>query len=191
MKLIADLDAYAFRKGWPKLFVVFVPFFYMTSWPIIVYRFNNFVHYKVKIPLLRQLILIICFILQRLIEVIFTIEISPRARIDGGLFIAHLGNIVISAGSVIGSNASIHQGVTFGGAGHGEYYGDPTIGDNIYVGAGAKIIGKIVVGDNVMIGANSVLTKNTPNNVTVGGIPAKILNNNGSFDFIHFRKKQI
>ena len=109
------------------------------------------------------------------------------ADIGEGLFLGHR-NIVIG-NSVIGNNASFHADVTIGGAGRGTDHGTPVIGDSVYFGAGAKVIGKLKVGNNVLIAANAVVVKNVPDNAVVGGVPAKVLNYNGSSDYIHFREK--
>lgn len=185
--LIADLDTYAFRKGWPRRYWLVVPFFYTTSWPIITYRFNRWVLTGVRLPVIRQLLRFIGFIAKRAVETLTSVEISERADIGKGIFIAHLGSIVISHHTRIGDYVSLHQGVTTGGAGRGEKFGGPTIGNRVYIGAGAKIIGKVQVGSDVMIGCNAVVVKDVPDGATVGGIPAKIINQLGSRGWVHFR----
>lgn len=102
----------------------------------------------------------------------------PYKNIGPGLAIVHYGTIVISSDCNIGNNCRIHTGVNIGASG-GEY-GAATIGDNVYIGPGVKIIGKITIGDDSVLGANAVVTKNVPNGVTVGGIPAKIISENNS-----------
>ena len=186
-KLFEDLDVYAYRRGWPKWASVFIPLFYTVTWPIIIYRLNYFIYHKVKIPVLRQLLQVIGFILSRIISTVTTVEISEKAHIGKGFFIAHFGDIVISHHSIIGDYCSIHQGVTIGGAGRGEDYGNPRIGNRVYLAAGAKVIGKVTIGDDVMTGCNAVITKDIPAKKTVGGIPARILNEKGSIGFIHYR----
>lgn len=102
----------------------------------------------------------------------------PCNVIGPGLSIVHYGNIVISSGCNIGKNCRIHSGVNIG-ANAGERKA-ATIGDNVYIGPGAKIIGCIKIGNNSVIGANAVVTKNVPDSVTVGGIPARIISENDS-----------
>lgn len=102
----------------------------------------------------------------------------PHNTIGPGLAIVHYGTIVISAGAHIGKNCRIHACVNIGANG-----GEVTaaeISDNVYIGPGAKIIGSIKIGENSVIGANAVVTKDIPNGVTVGGIPAKIISENDS-----------
>lgn len=95
-----------------------------------------------------------------------------------GLAIVHYGSIVIAANAKIGENARIHSGVNIG-ANAGEEK-SATIGNNVYIGPGAKIIGDINIGDNVCIGANAVVVKDVEPNITVGGIPATKISDNGS-----------
>ena len=95
-----------------------------------------------------------------------------------GLAIVHYGTIVISSNCKIGNNCRIHAGVNIGA--NGGESGAATIGDNVYIGPGAKIIGDIKIGNNVVIGANAVVTRNVPDGVTVGGVPAKIISGNNS-----------
>ncbi len=103
----------------------------------------------------------------------------PQNIIGAGLAIVHYGTIVISSGCTIGENCRIHACVNIGANG-GESKA-ATIGNNVYIGPGAKIIGDIKIGDNAVIGANAVVTKDVPDGVTVGGIPAKVISENDSF----------
>lgn len=95
------------------------------------------------------------------------IDIPREASIGGGLYIAHFGGIIISPHARIGKNLDISQGVTIGISGEGEKRGVPTIGDNVYIGPGAKVFGKINIGNNVKIGANAVVYKDIPDNAIV------------------------
>lgn len=188
-KLIEDLDHYSFRLGLPKFFALFTPFIYLTTWPIICYRFQYWIWTAVKIPVLRQFLMLIGFMMKYIVVIATGVTISHQTKIGKGFFISHIGSIVIGNGSEIGDYCSIHQGVTIGGAGIGENYGKPTIGNNVFIGPGAVIIGKIIIGDNIAIGANAVVTKDFPNNITIGGVPAKIISRKGSNGMIHYRKK--
>ena len=186
MKLLEDLDVYAFRKSWPRWACLAVPLFYPSCWPIIVYRFGSWV-VGLRPAWLRLPLYIIYFPLKRIMELLTTIEISEYAVIGGGLFIAHLGNIVVGHHSKIGRFANMHQGVTLGGEGGGG--GFPVIGDRVYFGAGAKIIGQVKIGDGAVIGANAVVTNDAPDNAILVGIPARAINFRGSGEFVHFRRK--
>ncbi len=108
------------------------------------------------------------------------IEIPPDTTIGPGLYIGHFGGITISDRAVIGSNVQISQGVTIGVAGQGENRGVPVIGDDVYIGAGAKVIGKIHVGNNVKIGANAVVYEDIPDNAVVAAPGYQILSFKGN-----------
>lgn len=105
---------------------------------------------------------------------IYGIDVPSNTVIGGGLKIAHCQNIVITNKAVIGDNCTIFQGVTIGCNIIGNLQG-PTIGNNVTICAGAKIIGNISIGNNVIIGANAVVVKNIPDNCIAVGVPAKIL----------------
>lgn len=98
------------------------------------------------------------------------IEIHPAAIIGKNLFIDHGMGVVIGETSVIGDDCTIYQGATLGGTGKEHCKRHPTLGNNVSVGAGAKVLGNITVGNNVKIGANSVVLKDVPDNCTVVGV---------------------
>ncbi len=102
------------------------------------------------------------------------IEIHPCAAIGKGFFIDHGMGVVIGETSVIGDNVTLFQGATLGGTGKEKGKRHPTLGNNIVVGAGAKILGNIHIGDNVMVGANAVVLKSVPADSTVVGVPGRI-----------------
>ena len=103
------------------------------------------------------------------------IEIHPGATIGKGLFIDHGTGVVIGETAIIGNNVTLFHGVTLGGTGKEKGKRHPTIGNNVFIGSGAKILGNIIIGDNVKIGANAVILKNVPSNVTIVGVPGKIV----------------
>lgn len=101
-----------------------------------------------------------------------------------GLTIVHAGTIVVSGKAKIGKNCRIHVCTNVGNAlSHGED-GTPVIGDNVYIGPGAKIFGPITIGNDVVIGANAVVNKSFPNSCTIAGIPAKKISDNDSSFYI-------
>lgn len=107
------------------------------------------------------------------------VEIHPGAQIGKGLFIDHGMGVVVGETAVIGDNVTLFQGVTLGGTGkeHGKRH--PTIGSNVVVGAGAKVLGNIRVGDNSYIGANAVVIRDVPANSTVVGVPGHVTKQDG------------
>jgi serine O-acetyltransferase len=118
------------------------------------------------------------------------IEIHPGATIGKGLFIDHGMGVVIGETAVIGDNVTLYQGVTLGGTGKAKGKRHPTLGDNVVVGTGAKILGNITIGANSYVGANAVVIKDVPVNSTVVGVPGRITKQDGkkmdvSLDHIH------
>lgn len=107
------------------------------------------------------------------------IEIHPGAKIGEGLFIDHGTGVVIGETSEIGNNVTLYQGVTLGGTGKEKGKRHPTIGDNVVIGAGARVLGSFKVGDNVKIGAGSVVNKPVPANTTVVGVPGRVVIRDG------------
>ncbi|MBU7585735.1 MAG: serine O-acetyltransferase [Nostoc sp. TH1S01] len=107
------------------------------------------------------------------------IEIHPGATIGQGVFIDHGMGVVIGETAIIGDYALIYQGVTLGGTGKQSGKRHPTVGENVVVGAGAKVLGNIHIGNNVRIGAGSVVLRDVPSDCTVVGIPGRIVYRSG------------
>jgi len=128
--------------------------------------------YKFRIPVLPRAI-------SQLARFLTGIEIHPGAQIGAGFFIDHGMGVVIGETSIIGKNVTIFQGVTLGGTGKEQGKRHPTIGDNVVIGAGAKVLGNITVGDNTRIGANAVVVRDVPPNSTVVGVPGRIARQEG------------
>ncbi len=139
--------------------------------------------FKWKIPVLPRF-------LSQLSRHMTGIEIHPGAEIGKSFFIDHGMGVVIGETSIIGDNVTIFQGVTLGGTGKEKGKRHPTIGNNVVIGTGAKVLGNITVGDNSYIGANAVVIKDVPVNSTVVGVPGRITKQDGkkidiSLDHIH------
>ena len=103
------------------------------------------------------------------------IEIHPGACIGKGFFIDHGDGVVIGETTVIGDNVTLYQGVTLGGTGKDVGKRHPTIGDNVVIGAGAKVLGPLKIGDNSRVAANSVVLRDIPPDSTAVGVPAKVV----------------
>jgi serine O-acetyltransferase len=110
------------------------------------------------------------------------IEIHPGAQIGPGLFIDHGMGVVIGETTVVGANCTLYQGVTLGGTSVKKEKRHPTLGQNIVVGAGAKILGAIIIGDYSKIGAGSVVVTEVPPHSTVVGIPGRVVQRSGAKD---------
>ena len=138
---------------------------YPTIHALIAYRISHYLY-------INKL-----FFLARLISQIsrfFTgIEIHPGAKIGRGLVIDHGMGVVIGETAEIGDNVLLYHGVTLGGTGKDKGKRHPTVGNNVVIGAGAKVLGPIYIGSNSKIGANSVVLNNVPGGATAVGIPAK------------------
>ncbi len=103
------------------------------------------------------------------------IEIHPGAQIGKGFFIDHGNGVIIGETAVIGDNVTLYQGVTLGGTGKEQGKRHPTIGDNVMISAGAKVLGSFKIGDNSKIGAGSVVLEEVPPNSTVVGVPGRVV----------------
>ncbi len=103
------------------------------------------------------------------------IEIHPGATIGEGFFIDHGNGVIIGETTIIGDNVTLYQGVTLGGTGKESGKRHPTIGDNVMISAGAKVIGSFTIGENSKIGAGSVVLSEVPPNSTVVGIPGRVV----------------
>jgi serine O-acetyltransferase len=107
------------------------------------------------------------------------IEIHPGALVGSPVFIDHGMGVVVGETAVIGNNVLLYQGVTLGGTGLYKGKRHPTIGNNVVVGGGAKVLGNITVGENSYIGANAVVISDVPQNATVVGVPGRITKQDG------------
>lgn len=107
------------------------------------------------------------------------VEIHPGAQIGKSFFVDHGMGVVIGETAIVGDNVLLYQGATLGGTGKETGKRHPTLGNNVVVGAGAKILGNITIGDSSYIGANAVVIKNVPPNSTVVGIPGRITKQEG------------
>ena len=134
---------------------------------LLFYRFAHWL-WKKRIPFLPRA-------LSQFARFITGIEIHPGATIGSGLFIDHGMGVVVGETTEIGDHVTLFQGVTLGGTGKQRGKRHPTIGSNVVVGAGAKVLGPICIGDYVKIGANSVVLQDVPDHSTVVGIPGKIV----------------
>ena len=110
-----------------------------------------------------------------LTRIITGIEIHPKAQIGNRFFIDHGEGVVIGETTIIGDDVLIYQQVTLGGTGNEQGKRHPTIGNNVIIGAGAKVLGNITIGDNTRVGAGSVVVDNVPEHCTVVGVPGRIV----------------
>ncbi len=148
-----------------------VLFLYSGLHAIVLHRMAHGL-WRWKLPLIPRA-------LSQLARFLTGIEIHPGATIGKGLFIDHGMGVVIGETAIVGDNVLLYQGVTLGGTGKETGKRHPTLGDNIVVGAGAKILGNIEIGSNSYIGANAVVLKSVPANTTVVGVPGHVTRQDG------------
>jgi serine O-acetyltransferase len=132
---------------------------------VLAYRFSHWAR-GIRVPFLRQALLVAALIQRRVVELVTGVEISPRADIGPGL-VVHSTHGVFIAETRIGRNCVVQHGVAI-------THGVRSVGDNVYFGPGAKVIGRAAVGNNVRVVANSVVMTDVPDNLTVVGVPARI-----------------
>lgn len=149
-------------KNWVEVMLL-----YPSIHAIIFYRVAHFL-YNHKIYFISRAI-------SQLARFFTGIEIHPGAIIGKGLFIDHGMGVVIGETTEIGDNVTLYQGVTLGGTGKDKGKRHPTLGDNVVVGSGAKILGPIQIGSNSKIGANAVVLKDVLAEATAVGIPARVI----------------
>jgi serine O-acetyltransferase len=147
----------------------------LTKIMIFTYRFGNWIYYDFKIPILKSTL----WIFYKIMNFIFftalnNCEIPAKVQIGKGLRIGHNGRcVVIHPNCILGENVTILHEVTVGTTFTDGQHGVPNIGNNVLLGVGSKLLGKLSIGDNVKIGANAVVTKDIPSNCVAVGIPAK------------------
>ncbi len=159
-RIIFDRDPAA--RNWLE-----VLFCYPGLQALLLHRFAHQL-YRLRVPFIPRLI-------SHIARFLTGIEIHPGATIGRGVFIDHGMGVVIGETAIVGNYALIYQGVTLGGTGKESGKRHPTLGENVVVGAGAKVLGNLLIGDNVRIGAGSVVLRDVPSDCTVVGIPGRIV----------------
>ena len=147
-------------------------FTYSGYHAILAHRLTHFLHAKLRVPLIPR-------ILSQMVRFLTGVEIHPGAKIGPGFFIDHGMGVVIGETAEIGKNVTLYQDVTLGGTGTQRGKRHPTLGNNVVVGAGAKVLGNIQIGNSVKIGAGSVVVHSVPDHCTVVGVPAEIVRRDG------------
>lgn len=139
---------------------------------VAIYRFGKWSHSHCNIPVAKQLCKMTYLVLRKFSDIIIGVGIWPESDIGPGLKIEHWGGIYIKA--KIGRSCRISQQVVIGHIGGFKGGGVPILGDNVYVGVGAKILGDVKIGNNVKIGANAVVITDVPDDAIAVGVPAQI-----------------
>ena len=143
-------------------------------WAIACYRLGNWLNVS-RPPLpIRVPLKLVSFIANKLCEIVMEMCIDSQASIGEGLYISHIGGVHINPQAVLGKNCDIAHRVTIGTSAMGRQ-GAPVLGDDVYVGTGATIVGKIKVGSGAKIAANTLVIGNVPEGATVMGVPGRII----------------
>jgi serine O-acetyltransferase len=158
-----------------------------AMWSVFTYRFLRWVRLVFPRPV-RWLLAIFTIPLHLFSQLLTHVQISSGVKVGPGLYLPHLGYIVVGSGTVIGSNCTIAHGVTIGHAGGRSKSprGAPVLGNRVYVGPGAIILGAIAIGDDALIGAGAVVVKSFPPRSVLVGNAARPISQSGSFDLIEY-----
>lgn len=141
--------------------------------------FHALQFHRVSHWLYRHKLILLPRMISQLARFLTGIEIHPGAKIGQGFFIDHGMGVVIGETTEVGDNVTLYQGVTLGGTGKEKGKRHPTVGNNVVIGSGAKVLGSITIGDDVKIGAGSVVNKPVPSDSTVVGVPGRVVIHKG------------
>ncbi|MDQ2920314.1 MAG: serine O-acetyltransferase [Acidobacteriota bacterium] len=157
-------------------------------WAIVNYRFASWA-YAARMPSVARVALkVFARLFTFLIEMVTSVELPPQTAIGAGLFIPHAGYVILASNAIIGLHCTLTQGVTIGHRAGGDVsqLDSPVIGDRVYIGPGAVVLGAINIGDDALIGANAVVLRSVPPRAVVVGNPARLISMKGSFDLISY-----
>lgn len=181
-----DLSRYSMGKV--LTLKVFLKCFYWYSLPglkfTIVFRYCQYYRRK------NRLLFYFFMLWLRHLKVKYGFDISYRTKIGKGLYIGHFGGIVVHGDAEIGAYCNLSQGVTIGELIRGKKAGIPKIGNKVFIGPGATILGNITIGDEVLIGTQSIVNFDVPNHAVVASPLASIISNKGSKDYIIMNDNQ-
>jgi serine O-acetyltransferase len=161
-------------------------FFHQGFWATCIYRLAKAVRSRIQMRALRMIPSFGLRIVEKMIEIVTSISLPSECEIGPGLYVGHFGPLILNSQVRIGRNCNLSQGVTIGVAGRGDKRGSPILGDRVYVGPNAILIGKITIGNDAAVGAGAIVTKSVPPGAVVAGNPARILSYKGSFDFVRY-----
>jgi serine O-acetyltransferase len=143
-------------------------------WAIASYRLSSWLYEAKPFFLIRVPLKIVSFVANKFCEVFMEMCIDPHASIGEGLYIGHIGGVHINPQAVLGKNCDIAHRVTIGTSAMGRQ-GAPLLGDDVYIGTGATLVGKIRVGNGAKIASNTLVMSNVPEGATVMGVPGRII----------------
>lgn len=175
-----DMLRYEIRK--PVSWITFLNYFYIQVVPglkfTIIYRYCQYYRRR------NRLLFYFFFLWLRRLKFKYGIDISYRTHIGKGLYIGHFGGIVIHGDAIIGENCNLSQGITIGVLNRGKKTGVPRIGNRVFIGPGAVILGGIAIGNDALIGTNAIVTFDVPDRSVVASPTASIVSDQGSSSYI-------
>lgn len=178
----ADIGRYR-RYGDESIFPVLL-FRHQGLWAVVCYRIGRWLEDH-RLPFgIRHIVMIWYHVYWMNIQVMTGIYISPSVRIGKGFYVAHFGQIFLGGDTVIGEDCNVAQGVTLGYSHYKGEWGVPSLGDGVFIAPGAKIIGPVHLASGTLVAANAVVKMDTEENAVVAGVPAKVINHEGSARFI-------
>jgi serine O-acetyltransferase len=182
--LRADFERYLeLTPGWPRhswLVRARVAITTEPYWVLFWYRFGRWATIECRVPGVQQLCLLLYHVMFRTLRLLTGISISRQCDAGPGLFFGHFGTLWINPGVRIGHHVAIAQGVTLGEAGEGAQWGVPEIGNHVFIGPNATVVGKLRIGNGCVIGANTLVVSDVPDGTTVLGVPARIVARGGN-----------
>jgi serine O-acetyltransferase len=143
-------------------------------WSIAVYRLGHWLYVERPTAIARIPLKLLSFFLTKFCVVFMEMDIDPQASIGPGLYIGHIGGVHINPGAALGKNCDLAHRITIGASAMGRQ-GIPVVGDEVYIGTGAVLVGKIKVGSRAKIAANTLVMTNVPEGATVMGVPGRIV----------------
>lgn len=163
--------------------------FQLGTMYVVSYRLGQFAYSSCRGNIVSRSIAKLLYIaLELMMSSLTGIKISPTTDIGPGLVIHNFSCIAIDA-EKIGKDCTVNQCVSIGADFSGPSSGKPVLGDNVFVGAGAKVLGDVVIGDNVVVAANALVLKSVPDNCTVSGVPARIISRQNTSSYLKFDGK--
>ncbi len=176
----SDLDRYASRARFGLM--TYIRYRWITPVPGIVFSFAFRLcqHYRRR----NRLLFYFFYWLLRRVKFRYGLDISYRTTIGPGLYIGHFGGVIVHGDVVIGANCNLSQGVTLGVLNRGPNAGVPVLGDRVFVGPGAIVLGKVHIGDDSLIGANSLVTFDVPASSVVSAAASQIVSQRGSSGYV-------
>lgn len=159
------------------------------AWATVGYRFARFAVTAPIHPIFGWPLRFLAAVVQLVVRTLTNIDLSSASQVGPGLYMPHTGYVVVGAGVILGENVNLTPGVVLGHSLGGEHSstGVPRLGDRVYVGPGAKLIGRIDVGDDALIGTGAVVTSSLPPRAVAVGNPARVIAHTGSFEVVRYR----